>query len=249
MYNPFSLEGKTILVVGASSGIGRATAIECSKMGANLILSSRNDEKLRSVAEMLEGDGHQVIPADITNEQDLNNLVDTITRIDGLVLSSGRGTVFPIPFCSREKFDYIFNLNFFALCELTRLIYKKKKINSGGSIVFISSVGGIYNFAIGNSMYGCSKAALNSFMCSCALEFSARKIRVNSVNPAMVHTPLIESGEISAEQLKIDEQKYPLKRYGEPNDISHGIVYLLSDASSWVTGHSLVIDGGICLTN
>ena len=115
------------------------------------------------------------------------------------------------------------------------------------SVVFVSSIGGVRSFNPGNGVYGASKAALNSTMKFCAVELAPKKIRVNSVNPGMVHTKLIKPGTLSEEQLQLDMEKYPLKRYGETIDVALGIVYLLSDASSWVTGHSLVIDGGLTI--
>ena len=111
----------------------------------------------------------------------------------------------------------------------------------------VASVGGVMSYAVGNGSYGTTKAALNSAMKYFALELAPKKIRVNAVNPGMTNTKLIHRGTISEEQLQADAEKYPLKRYGEPEDIANGIIYLLSDASSWVTGHSLVIDGGLSI--
>ena len=164
--------------------------------------------------------------------------------MQGLVLSAGKGTTSPFPFSTRDKYDEIFNVNFFAPVELLRLLVKKKKLEKGSSVVFVSSIGGVKSFQLGNGIYGASKAALSSTMKFCAKELATKKIRVNSVNPGMVNTKLIQGGTILEEQHKLDMEKYPLKRYGEPEDIAYGIIYLLSDASSWVTGHSLVIDGG-----
>lgn len=147
----------------------------------------------------------------------------------------------------RKKIDPIFEINYFAPVELLRMLLKKKKLANGASVVFVSSIGGIDSITIGNSIYGASKAAFNSAMRFCALELSPKKIRVNSVCPGMVNTKLIKGGAVSEEQHQADMQKYPLKRYGEPEDIANGIIYLLSDAASWVTGHSLVIDGGYTL--
>ena len=153
----------------------------------------------------------------------------------------------PFPFSTKEKFDTVFEINFFAPVELLRLLVKKKKLAKEASVVFVSSVGGNFSFNVGNGVYGASKAALNSIMKFCAKELAPKKIRVNSVNPGMVNTKLIQGGTISEEQHQLDMEKYPLKRYGEPEEIAYGIIYLLSDASSWVTGHSLVIDGGLTI--
>lgn len=246
-YNPFSLAGKTVFVTGASSGIGRQTAIECSKLGAKVIITARNEERLQETYNNLQGDGHSMVLADLTTSEGLDNIVSVVSELDGIVLCAGRAMTSPFQFNTREKYDDVFNVNFFSPVELLRLLVKKKKIAKGGSVVFVSSVGGVLGFTLGNSIYGASKAAINSTMKFCARELAPKKIRVNSVNPGMVNTPLIKGGTISAEQHQADMERYPLKRYGEPEDIAHGIVYLLSDASSWVTGHSLVIDGGITI--
>lgn len=246
-YNPFSLEGKTILITGASSGIGQETAIQCSKLGAKLIITARNEERLNETLSQLDGEGHQMILSELTNATDVENLVATTDNLSGVVLCAGKGMTSPFPFSTREKYDEIFNINFFAPVELLRLLVKKKKLQKESSVVFVSSIGGNGSYSLGNGVYGASKAAICSTMKFCARELAPKKIRVNSVNPGMVNTRLIQGGAISEEQHKLDMEKYPLKRYGEPEDIAYGIIYLLSDASSWVTGHSLVIDGGITI--
>lgn len=242
--NPFSLQDRTILVTGASSGIGRATAIECSRLGAHMILTGRDNSRLQQASEELEDGRHLSIAADLTQEDQLMNLVDQLPIVDGVVLCAGQGTVVPFKMADRKKINPVFEINYFAPVELLRLLIKKKKLANESSVVFVSSIGGVDSITIGNSIYGASKAAFNSAMRFCALELAPKKIRVNSVCPGMVNTSLIKGGAVSEEQHQADMQKYPLKRYGEPEDIAHGIVYLLSNASSWVTGHSLVIDGG-----
>ena len=243
-HNPFSLKGKTILVTGASSGIGRETAIQCSKMGAKVLITARNEERLNDTFSLLVGEGHQILVAELTNQEDLEKLVGVVSDLDGLVLCAGKGMTSPFLFSTRDKFDDVFNINFFAPVELLRLLVRKKKLEKGSSVVFVSSIGGVESFQLGNGIYGASKSALNSTMRFCAKELATKKIRVNSVNPGMVNTKLIQGGSISEEQYMLDMEKYPLKRYGEPEDVAYGIIYLLSDASSWVTGQSLIIDGG-----
>ncbi|MBQ3730454.1 MAG: SDR family oxidoreductase [Muribaculaceae bacterium] len=245
--NPFSLEGRTILVTGASSGIGRRTAIDCSRMGARVIITGRNKERLDEVMGQMEGTGNLAVVADLTQQDQLEHLLEQLPVVDGVVLCAGQGTVVPFKMADRKKIDPIFEINYFAPVELLRMLLKKKKLANGASVVFVSSIGGIDSITIGNSIYGASKAAFNSAMRFCALELSPKKIRVNSVCPGMVNTKLIKGGAVSEEQHQADMQKYPLKRYGEPEDIANGIIYLLSDAASWVTGHSLVIDGGYTL--
>lgn len=242
--NPFSLQDKTILVTGASSGIGKCTAIECSKMGANVILTARNVERLTETLSMMEGENHKIVVCDQTIEEQIEGLVKEIVKIDGLFLCSGIGKTLPFQFCSKDKFNEVYDVNFFAPIELLRLLVKKKKLADKASVVFVSSVAGSGSFNIGNSVYGSSKAALNSMMKFCAVELAKKQIRVNCICPGMIDTPLIHNGSISEEQLQKDMETYPLKRYGTPNDIANGAIYLLSDASSWITGHTLVIDGG-----
>ena len=245
--NPFSLEGKIILITGASSGIGKETAIQCSKLGAKLFINGRNEERLNETLALMSGEGHSAIIGDLTESEVLENIVTCIDKINGLVLCAGKGMTSPFLFSTREKYDDIFNVNYFAPIELLRLLVKKKKLEKEASVVIVSSIGGNGSYSLGNSIYGASKAALNSTMKFCARELATKKIRVNTVNPGMVRTNLIQGGAISEEQHKADMEKYPLKRYGEPEDIAYGIIYLLSNASSWVTGHSLVIDGGITI--
>lgn len=248
-FNPFSLAGKTILVTGASSGIGKETAIECSRMGARVILTARNPERLNETLSQLnpEVDGHMQLLADLTVKEDIVGLISQLPSLDGVVLSAGNSTTLPLQFGSRDKFDDMFNVNFFAPVELLRLLYKKKMLAKGASVVMIASIGGTHSFMPGNGVYGASKAALNSVMRYAAREYASRKVRVNSICPGMVDTPLIHRGTITEEQLAEDCKKYPLGRYGKPEDVAAGVVYLLSDASSWVTGHDLVIDGGFSI--
>lgn len=244
-YNPFSLGGKTILVTGASSGIGQASAIEASKLGANVIVCGRNKERLEQTLVLLEGDNNSIFEGDLLEQDVVERLVKETPNLDGVVLSAGRGLTLPFPFCTREKFDEIFNINFFSPVELLRLLVKKKKLNQNCSIVIIVSIGGTHIHSVGNSVYGASKSALQSMVNFTAMELAPKKIRVNGICPGMVNTPLIRRGTLTEEQFQADMERYPLKRYGEPQDIAYGAIYLLSDASSWVTGTSLVIDGGV----
>ena len=245
-YNPFSLKGKTILVTGASSGIGQTTAVSCAQMGAEVVITGRDAERLQATADLI-GTPVPQISADLTNNDDVERLVAALPPLDGAVLCAGNSTTLPLQFGTREKFDDMFNVNFFAPVELLRLMYKKKILQKGASVVLIASIGGTHSFMPGNGVYGASKAALNSLMKYAAREYASRKIRVNSICPGMVDTPLIHRGTITEEQLAEDAKRYPLGRYGKPEDIANGAVYLLSDASSWLTGHDLVIDGGFSI--
>ena len=242
-YNPYSLEGKTILVTGAAGGIGRATSVECAKLGAKLVLTDINEAGLADTLSKLEGEGHRFLVADMTDQGALDNLVSQLPQIDGLVSNAGVTKPAPVKFVKKEDLERIMSINTFAPICLTQKLIKKKKINTGASLVFTVSIGGVYTTAPGNAMYGASKGALQVFVKNVALEL-APKIRCNSVNPGMVNTGLVKSGAYSDEDKQRDLETYPLKRYGEPRDIALAIAFLLSDASSWITGHSLVIDGG-----
>jgi Dehydrogenases with different specificities (related to short-chain alcohol dehydrogenases) len=245
-FNPFSLAGKTILVTGASSGIGQTTAIVCSQMGATVVITGRDEERLQATFDQLAAaqEEHVKLLADLTIPDEVDRLVASLPPLDGVVLCAGNSTTLPLQFGSREKFDEMFDVNFFAPVELLRLMYKKKVLQKGASVVLIASIGGTHSFMPGNGVYGASKAALNSVMKYAAREYASRKVRVNSICPGMVDTPLIHRGTITEDQLAEDAKRYPLGRYGRPEDIANGAVYLLSDASSWLTGHDLVIDGG-----
>lgn len=242
-YNPFSLEGKTILVTGASSGIGRATAIECSKLGASVVITGRNEERLSETFKSLEGDGHLQIVADLTKQDDIDSLVSQIDLLDGLVNNAGVGRNKPVGFIKMEDLDYVYQANVFSCILLTKALLKKKKINKGGSLVFTSSISSRLN-SPGIAMYASSKAAITSYMRSCAVELGDKQIRSNAVLPGMVETKLITRGDYTEEDMEKDKNLYALKRYGKPHEIAYAIIFLLSDASSWVTGTSLVVDGG-----
>lgn len=246
MYNPFQLNNKTILVTGASSGIGRATAIECSKLGAKLIITARNEERLRQTLDFLVGDGHRMILADLTVQDDIDKLVDELPLLDGLVNDAGVTITKPITFIKQEDLDKVFSVNTFAPIMLSKTILKKKKMVSGSSIVMLSSVAS-KTFAPGNSVYGISKSAIKTFTEYCALELSSKNIRVNSIHPGMVDSEMTRNLSFSDEELKIDRERYPLKRYGCPEEIAWAVAYLLSDATKWMTGSQLVIDGGVHL--
>lgn len=247
MYNPFSLEGKTILITGASSGIGRAVALESSKSGARLFITGRNKERLESTFNSLNGRGHKKLIADLTNEGDLNNLISEVTELDGIVYSAGITIPVPFKFVTKDKLDNIFNLNFTSAAVMTQKLLQKKLIKREASIVFLSSVSGVFCSSPGGSMYSATKGAINGLVKGMALDLSNSLIRVNTVCPGMVETNIYGGGQITKEQLEEDKKRYPLKRYGKPEEIAFAVIYLLSDASKWVTGSNLLIDGGYTL--
>lgn len=247
MYNPFTLEGKTVLVTGAGGGIGRATAIACSKMGATLVVTDINAETLTETLSLLEAESdrnHLMLTADLTNNEALDKMVAEMPQLDGIVCNAGISKVLPIQFLNAEDMNRIMAINAFAPMYMTQRLYKKKRINKGGSIVYTVSISGVSMVSMGGVMYAVSKNALDAFMRNAALEFAARNVRVNSVNPSRVKTGLIQNSVYSEEEVAKDLQTYPLKRYAEPEEIANCIVFLLSDAASYITGHALIVDGG-----
>ena len=244
MYNPYSLIGKNILITGASSGIGRATAIECSKLGAHVIITARSEERLKETFSKLEGAGHQLVVCDLTAGDQLDNLISQIPDIHGFVNNAGKSVGVPIQFIKESVLEDLLNTNTVAPIILFQKLLKKKKLLKEASVVFTSSIAATGEVTMGNSMYVASKGAITSFIRCAALEMAPKKIRVNAICPGMTETPLIKSGNVTDEQLAENEKLYPLGRFGQPEDIAWGIIYLLSDTSKWVTGINLIVDGG-----
>jgi len=243
--NPFSLKNKTILVTGASSGIGEQTAISIAKNGAKVILSARNKTKLEETKSKLAGEGHQVIATDLTNENEVDELVQKIDNIDGIVQSSGVVRPFPIKFIGKKQVGEMFGINYQAPVLLISKLFKAKKINDASSLVFMSSISSHFPHK-GGALYSGSKAAINSFSKTIALEYAHKKIRSNVISAAMVKTPLFDEAEkaVTKEMMDKHGEHYPLG-FGEPEDIANAIIFLLSDASKWITGTEIVMDGGL----
>lgn len=248
IFNPFSLLGKTILVTGASSGIGRGIAITCSKMGAKVIINGRNTAKLQNTSCLMEPDSAFIVAGDLTDYVTLSSLVGSLPKLDGVVHCAGRGQRIPCKDLQPEIINQVMDVNFKASVMLQAELLRQKKINKAASIVFIASIAS-WSPSFGNSIYSASKGAIISYANCLALELASRKIRVNCISPAMVWTDLIFSDGTDEEQLKEDEQKYPLRRYGQPEDIAYLAVYMLSDASAWMTGSNIKISGGGRLDN
>jgi len=246
-YNPFSLKGKTILITGASSGIGKTTAIECSKMGALVVITGRDEDRLQETFGQLVGTGHQQYIADLSLENELNSLVSDLPVLDGIVHAAGMVKVLPFPFISSNELMVTFSINFFAPVLLSQKLIKSGKIIKGGSVVFMSSISGSVIASAGHSVYAASKGAVTAMVKGMAIDLAPKKIRVNSISPGMIETPLIHNDRITQGQLDEDKKHYPLKRYGKPEEIAFASIYLLSDASAWVTGTNLIIDGGFTL--
>lgn len=242
-FNPFSLGGKTILVTGASSGIGRGIAITCSKMGAGIIINGRNQAKLEETLSQMEGVGHSLAVGDLTDSESLMPLVEGLPKLDGVVHCAGTGQRILCKDLYSDDVNEVMDINFKAPVMLQAELLRQKKINKGASIVIVASIAS-WSPSLGNAVYSASKGAIISYANCLALELAPRKIRVNCISPAMVWTDLVLIGGTDQELLKEDESRYPLGRYGQPEDIANLAVYMLSDASAWMTGSNVKISGG-----
>lgn len=248
-YNPFSLSGKTILITGASSGIGKAAAIECAKSGAMTILIGRNKEKLDDTDKTIKecsAPSPLLLYGDLGDADFIDSIISNIRnlKICGMVLCAGQTSILPVTFTSQEKIIEMMDVNFLSNVNLLQKSLKSKILKRGSSVVGVTSVLGIDGFMNGNTAYGVSKAAFESYLKYCALEFSARDIRFNSVHPGSVDTPMLNLSSVTKEQLDAETAKIPLKRMADPSEIAKPICFLLSDAASFITGSSLIIDGG-----
>lgn len=245
MYNPFNLEGKVILVTGASSGIGRAVAIECSKSGATVYLTARNHERLQETLTSMSGDNHKIIAADLTNQEDITHLAECVEKLDGIVLNSGINDKSIIKKLDEAFVSKMINTNFSGPVLLVQALLKNKKINKMASVVFMSSISAFYP-SVSNALYAASKAAVNQFAKVLALEVLTLKARVNCIQPAFVETEMLKKYTLDnvIEEIRAN---YPLGRFAKPEEVAYATIYYLSDASQLVTGTSLVIDGGYTL--
>ncbi len=243
--HPFRLDGKNILVTGASSGIGRQTAISCSRMGAKLFITGRNAERLSSTLNELEGEGHQQLTADLTVQAEINLLVDQCGKIHGVFHSAGVSGVAPIRQISEQFLHHVFQSNYFAPMLLTQRLLAKAAIQKSGSIVFMSSTAAHLGVQ-GVGAYSGTKAALLASMRCLAIEQARHGIRANCLSPDLVETPLLIGSGPSGNQEWLDMQRkrHPLG-LGTPEDVANAAIYLLSDASRWVTGTTLIMDGGV----
>ena len=246
-FNPFSLEGKTLLVTGAASGMGKATAIACAKMGATIVAADFNANGMAETLSQLEGEGHLSFVINLADESSWTDLITNTPVLDGIANCAGIANMNPFAFINRAEMDKVFNINFFGPVLLTKSLLKAKKLNKGGSVVFVSSVDGPRVVHVGNSVYSAGKSALVGMARNMAVDLASKKIRVNCILPGTTDTPLIRTANVTEESLAEVAKTFPLKRFGTPEDMANGIIYLLSDASSFVTGTELVIDGGYTL--
>lgn len=248
-FNPFSLSGKTILVTGASSGIGRGIAVTCSKMGARIILNGRNVERLNETLGLLSGENHLILPGDLSKQEQIDALATDSPLLNGVVHCAGILKISSVKHLDRSSLEEIINVNEIAPILLTSALLKKRKIQKGSSIVFIASMIGVHVASVGEAPYSTTKASLTGFIKAAAVELASQGTRVNTICPGVVQTDILELRNelFTDDALKEIVKHYPLKRFGTPEDVANGTVFLLSDASSWVTGINLLMDGGFCL--
>lgn len=250
-FNPFTLAGKQILVTGASSGIGKGIALACAKMGATVIVTGRNVERLNeTLNQMIDSTSslqasveHKAISADLTKAEDIDRLVSELPKLDGLVQCAGVGSRVACKMMTQADIDHIMKPNLEAPVLLQAAILAKKKINKAASIVYIASRAANAP-TVGNAIYSASKGAIISYSKCLALELAPRQIRVNCICPAMVWTDLIIQDGLTKEEMEEAQLKYPLKRYGQPEDIANLAIYMLSNASAWMTGSAVDLTGG-----
>jgi len=241
-----NLQGKTILVTGASAGIGAAVAQLCSDLGAKVCITGRNMDRLIEVSKQL-GNESELFQADLTLEKELDDLVKALPCIDGWVHCAGIIEPFPIKFIQSKHIKSMFTINFDSACLLSSNLMQLKKINTSASFVFISSISAQHPYK-GGSLYAASKAALESFSRSIALEFSSKGIRSNCISAALVETEMFEKTKnaLSETELLGILSSYPLG-IGKPMDVAHASAFLLSDQSSWMSGTTMTLDGGLLL--
>ena len=243
--NPFAIEGKTILVTGATSGIGRATAIACAQMGANVILNGRNVSRLEETLRMMcDVEKHHIISADLTDEEQVKALIEQCPIVDGVACCAGVANMNPFAFVSQEEMERIFQINCFAPVMLVNRLMKAKKLGKGSSVVFVSSVDGPKVVHAGNSVYSGSKSALVGLARNMAIDLASKKIRVNCVLPGTTDTPMIRTENVTEEMLAETAKQFPLKRFAHPEEIANAIIFLLSDGASFINGTELTVDGG-----
>lgn len=246
-FNPFSLLGKTILVTGASSGIGQGIAIGCSRMGATVVISGRDEKRLQYTLSLMEGVGHLSLSADLSTQEGIDMLVSDVPALNGVVHCAGIPKICPVKRLKRDVLFDIVNTNELAPILLTAGLLKAAKLQKKSSVVFIASIAGVFRAgSVGDADYSATKAALSGFAMTAARELGPQEIRFNTICPAVVETPILNQSYkmMSEEEIQRKLNAYPLRRFGQPEDIANGAIYLLSDASSWVTGINLAIDGG-----
>jgi NAD(P)-dependent dehydrogenase (short-subunit alcohol dehydrogenase family) len=252
----FTLLNKNIIVTGASSGIGKVCAIECAKMGANIILLGRNTERLLEVfAEINEvtndNSKGKILYYSIDLLHDLPTLATIIDdavvklgKIDGFIHAAGIEKTLPISAMKEIDYENILKVNAISGFDLAKVVSKKKNIAEKGSFVFISSITAVIG-RTGVVGYAASKGALVAGAKSMALELASKNINVNCISPGTILTPMMIKylDSLQEEEKTKRKEGFPLG-LGEPNDVANLAIFLLSDASKWITGQNMIVDGG-----
>lgn len=242
--NPFSLEGKRVLITGATSGIGRATAIQCAAMGADLVLLGRNAQSMAAVVDEIGKETTITYLFDLRDKSSLETMVAQLPKLDGVVCNAGIVKSMVAKNCTYDDVSELLEINALSSIHLIQQILEKKRLNKEASVVMMSSMSGVYCGLPGGSAYGASKAALTGYSKALALELAPRGIRVNSIHPGMIETEICKNTALTEEQFSEDIANYPLGRYGKAEEVACAVVYLLSDATRWMTGSQLLLDGG-----
>ncbi len=248
MINPMDLSGKNVLVTGASSGIGKGIAIFLSKVGANIIMVARNEEKLKETYNELEPGNHSYYKIDLNNLNEIEGMIDNVCskgrKLNGIVHSAGISRTIPLQYLKQDDLKSIMSINFYSFVELVKH-FSKSKYNNGGSIVAISSISSKVG-ARGLAAYCASKGALDSAIRSMALELAPKKIRINSVAPGMIKTQIYDGllELVNNNDFETNLKKRQIMGLGEPEDVASATAFLLSDASKFITGTSMIVDGG-----
>ena len=251
MYNPFSLENKVIIVTGASSGIGAQCAIDCSKMGAKVVLVARNEERLKQILEQCEEPSrHIILSLDLSSSEGLKeaikDVVSKVGKINGVVNCAGMSSVTPLKLVTDELLDQFFRTNVYSAINLSKEVTRMGNYDKehGCSIIFFASIMGICGDKC-KTMYSATKGALIAAARSMACELAKNKIRVNVVSPGAIETPInAKLPHMADPELRKELEDKHLLGLGECSDIANACIYLLSDAAKWGTGQNLIVDGG-----
>lgn len=248
MSDLWSLSSKSVLVTGASSGIGREVSLSLAGGGARLFCTGRSEEELKNTISLMDNPAdHRTLPADLSLAEDLKRLADEVEPLDGLVLNAGAVKLMPAKFVKEDQADWLFDVNIKSSIFLIKNLLRAKKLKDGASIVFVSSIASLKPTK-GNSVYSATKGAINSYAKSLALELAPKKIRVNSILPGFIQTQMTLGGDLNLGGLGKHLENYPLGRFGQPADVAAMVYFLLSDQAAWVTGGEFKVDGGFSLT-
>jgi NAD(P)-dependent dehydrogenase (short-subunit alcohol dehydrogenase family) len=249
MNSPLDFSGKAVLVTGASAGIGRGTAVLLSRLGARVVLSGRDEDRLRQTLGEMEGSGHHVAALDLANPNEIAawmpGVIEAVGPLSGLAYCAGVAPIMPIRFLSLKQFEEVMRVNFYSAAMLLKEFARTRMHQEGASAVLVASVAGMRGKAA-RSAYGASKGALIAFAKSAAVELVKDGIRVNCVAPSYVRTEMYEkAGDfLTPQQLQACvESRQPLG-LGTPLDVAQAIAFLLADTAKWITGSVLAVDGG-----